>query len=238
MTSRPAGPTGNGGPRGVWWRHAARPVAAACGPMSRMPAWHNVRRGGTVRGVVRRGRRVGCCARSPRAEAGEDGVREPAASCRSSLGGPPPARSQPGPPGLTLTQKAPGGSRGGWCTRTCGIVPQFAWRASARTQSTRPSGPDAHTKSPRRKPGDSGSHSFPGAMRCGFAREQCVPSWLQRPPRETAALARFSRGAAGGLAGVSRATSADMGHWGRLRNLHRQHSFTVLPPLASLQADF
>jgi hypothetical protein len=25
------------------------------------------------------------------------------------------------------------------------------------------------TKSPRRKPGDSGSHAFPGAMRCGFA---------------------------------------------------------------------
>jgi len=30
------------------------------------------------------------------------------------------------------TQKAPGGSRGTWFTRTCGVVPQFAWRAFAR----------------------------------------------------------------------------------------------------------
>jgi len=30
---------------------------------------------------------------------------------------------------------------------------------------TRPSRPGAHTKSPRRKPGDSGWHAFPGAMR-------------------------------------------------------------------------
>ena len=50
--------------------------------------------------------------KKPPAEAGEHGVREPAASCRSSLGGPAPADSQPGPPGLALTQKAPGGSRG------------------------------------------------------------------------------------------------------------------------------
>jgi len=48
----------------------------------------------------------------PPAEAGEDGSREPAASCRSSLGGPPPARSQPGPPGLPLPQEAPGFRRG------------------------------------------------------------------------------------------------------------------------------
>jgi len=110
--------------------------------------------------------------KKPPAEAGEDGSREPAASCRSSLGGPPPAHSRPGPPGLAPPQKAPGGSRGEWFTRTCGILPQFAWRASARTQSTRPSGPGAHTKSPRRKPGDSGSHAFPGAMRCGFEPEK------------------------------------------------------------------
>jgi hypothetical protein len=110
--------------------------------------------------------------KKPPAEAGEDGSREPAASCRSSLGGPPPAHSRPGPPGLAPPQKAPGGSRGGWFTRTCGIVPQFAWRASARSQSTRPSGPGASTKSPRRKPGDSGSHAFPGAMRCGFEPEK------------------------------------------------------------------
>ena len=30
-----------------------------------------------------------------------------------------------------------------------------------------PSGPGAHTKSPRRKPGDSGLRAFPRAMRCG-----------------------------------------------------------------------
>jgi hypothetical protein len=50
--------------------------------------------------------------KKPPAGAGEDVSREPAASCRSSLGGPPPACRQPGPPGLALPQKAPGGSRG------------------------------------------------------------------------------------------------------------------------------
>ena len=50
--------------------------------------------------------------KKPPAGAGEDGSREPAASCRSSLGGPPPAHSRPGPPGLAPPQKAPGGSRG------------------------------------------------------------------------------------------------------------------------------
>ena len=32
------------------------------------------------------------------------------------------------------------------------------------------------TRSPRRKPGDSGWHAFPGAMRSGFEPENCVPS--------------------------------------------------------------
>ena len=50
--------------------------------------------------------------KKPPAGAGEDVSREPAASCRSSLGGPLPACRQPGPPGLALPQKAPGGSRG------------------------------------------------------------------------------------------------------------------------------
>ena len=50
--------------------------------------------------------------KKPPAEAGGHGSREPAASCRSSLGGPPPAHSRPGPPGLAPPQKAPGGSRG------------------------------------------------------------------------------------------------------------------------------
>ena len=106
-------------------------------------------------------------------------VTSPAASCRGSLGGPLPACRQPGPPGLALPQKAPGGSRGTRCTRPCGIVPQFAWRASARMQTTRPSGPGAPTKSPRRKPGDSGLHAFPGAMRCGFEPEiaRRHPAW-------------------------------------------------------------
>ena len=173
--------------------------------------------------------------KKPPAGAGGLDVRDPAASCRSSLGGPPPACRQPGPPGLalpqkapggsrgtpgcmpsrvpcdvglnrklravirhgrrggfhtrcprvstrgflervSLPQKAPGGSRGGCCTRTCGLMPQFAWRASARMQTTRPSGPGASTKSPRREPGDTGWHAFPGAMRCGFEPVNCVPS--------------------------------------------------------------
>jgi len=54
------------------------------------------------------------------AGAGEHGTREPAASCRSSLGGPPPAGCRPGRRGLAVThgpraaciQKAPGVSRG------------------------------------------------------------------------------------------------------------------------------
>ena len=174
--------------------------------------------------------------KKPPAEAGDDDVREPAASCRSSLGGPPPARRQPGPPGLALTQKAPGGSRGtpgcipsrlpceagsnreiacrhpawtaGWfsCPESPGFHPGLlVWvpgpegrvdskRAQARqaNRGTRPRvrvqhapgfPPGAswatraiHTKSPRRKPGDSGSHPFPLAMRSGFEPGNCVPS--------------------------------------------------------------
>jgi len=34
----------------------------------------------------------------------------------------------------------------------------------------------ASTKSPRQEPGDSGSHAFPGAMRCGFEPGNCVRS--------------------------------------------------------------
>ena len=45
-------------------------------------------------------------------------VREPAASRRGSRGGPPPAHSRPGPPGLEFPQEAPGRSRGGRFTRT------------------------------------------------------------------------------------------------------------------------
>jgi len=45
-------------------------------------------------------------------ETREHDPREPAASCRGSLGGPPPAWNQPGPPGLAPTQKAPGGNPG------------------------------------------------------------------------------------------------------------------------------
>ena len=82
---------------------------------------------GESRAVVRHGRRGGIRTRSPRvstrgfsercpqeAPGGSwwESSREPAASCRSSLGVPPPTHSQPGPPGLALPQKAPGGSRG------------------------------------------------------------------------------------------------------------------------------
>jgi len=82
------------------------------------------------------------------------------------------------PPGASwgAVNKEPPAEAGGKFTRTCGIVPQFAWRASARSHSTRPSGPGAPTKSPRRKPGDSGWHAFPFTMRRGFAPVNRVPS--------------------------------------------------------------
>ena len=48
----------------------------------------------------------------PRVETREHAAREPAASCRGSLGGPAPAWNQPGPPGLARTQEAPGGNPG------------------------------------------------------------------------------------------------------------------------------
>jgi hypothetical protein len=50
--------------------------------------------------------------KKPRVETREHDPREPAASCRGSLGGPPPAWNQPGPPGLAPAQKAPGGNPG------------------------------------------------------------------------------------------------------------------------------
>ena len=48
----------------------------------------------------------------PRVATREHAAREPAASCRGSLGRPPPAWNQPGPPGLALPQEAPGGNPG------------------------------------------------------------------------------------------------------------------------------
>src|SRR5579875_453481 len=94
----------------------------------------------------------------------------------------------------SLPQKAPGGSRG-----TPGRMPsrvpcdvglnrKLACRHAAWMPGwvTHPESPGydaglletrvASTKSPRRKPGDSGSHAFPGAMRCGFEPETCLPS--------------------------------------------------------------
>ena len=55
-----------------------------------------------------------------------------------------------------ITQKAPGGSRGGWFTRTCGFVPQFAWRASARWSQRGPPGLVITQKAP------GGSRGTPG----------------------------------------------------------------------------
>jgi len=52
--------------------------------------------------------------------------------------------------------KAPGGSRGGWFTRTCGFVPQFAWRASARWSQRGPPGLVITQKAP------GGSRGTPG----------------------------------------------------------------------------
>ena len=54
---------------------------------------------------------VRTCPKKPRVETREHDPREPAASC-GSLGGPPPAWNQPGPPGLAPTQEAPGGNPG------------------------------------------------------------------------------------------------------------------------------
>jgi len=99
--------------------------------------------------------------KKPRVETREHAARKPAASCRGSLGGPPPAWNQPGPPGLARTQEAPGGNPGACCTQTRGVVPRFAWRASARLESTRPSGPGTLTRSPGWKPGDSGPEDHP-----------------------------------------------------------------------------
>ena len=109
--------------------------------------------------------------KKPPAGAGEDVAREPAASCRSSLGGPPPACRQPGPPGLALPQKAPGGSRGtpgGMPSRVpcdVGLNREIACGHPAWTAGwfSHPVSPGFHpgllgtrvapTKSPRREPG-------------------------------------------------------------------------------------
>jgi hypothetical protein len=52
------------------------------------------------------------------------------------------------PSGPGLPQESSGGSRGAWCTRTRGLVPQFAWRASARWGQPGPPGLASHTKPP------------------------------------------------------------------------------------------
>jgi len=101
------------------------------------------------------------------------------------------------PPGAscraTLTQKAPGGSRG-----TPGRAPsrvpceadsnrgitcrRAAWMAGWFSYPVSPGfhpgllGCDRPTKSPRQEPGDSGSRAFPCAMRSGFEPGNHVPS--------------------------------------------------------------
>jgi hypothetical protein len=158
----PGGRSCDGACRLAWWpRHPASPRLAGLRRLMR------VRHPG--------GRSCdGACRLAwwPRC-AGADTLWKPEAS----FGGACSCCSSFGSTRATSAQKAPGGSRGEWFTRTCGIVPQFALRAVARAQSTRPSGPSAHTKSPRRKPGDTGSHTFPGTMRCGFESENWVPSF-------------------------------------------------------------
>jgi len=143
------------GSRLLMLRGAARQGVAAAGIRLRTLFCRSVELG---IGLVARPRSTH---KKPRVETREHAAREPAASCRGSLGGPPPAWNQPGPPGLARTQEAPGGNPGACCTRTRGVVPRFAWRAAARLESTRPSGPGTHTRSPGWKPGDSGSEHHP-----------------------------------------------------------------------------
>jgi len=71
-------------------------------------------------------------------------------------------------------------------------VSPFAWRASARSQSTRPSRPGAPTKSPRRKPGDmfDANLRHRAAVRLAGLRPLIVnpalPAWSshKKPPAE------------------------------------------------------
>jgi len=96
--------------------------------------------------------------KKPRVATREHDPREPAASCRGSLGGPPPAWNQPGPPGLALTQNAPGGNPG-----TPGM------------KTTLPSMPDDGTQFPGSNP-----HCMAPGKACdpespGFRRGRLVP---------------------------------------------------------------
>ena len=98
------------------------------------------------------------------------------------------------PLGLALNQKAPGGSRGtpghspprSPCA--AGLHEGITCRGTAWTAGwfSHPESPGFHpgllvtranvTKSPRRKPGDTGWQAFPFAMWCGFVPGHCVPS--------------------------------------------------------------
>ena len=96
----------------------------------------------------------------PRVENRGHAAREPAASCRGSLGGPAPAWNQPGPPGLVLTQEAPGGNPG-----TPGM------------KTTPPSMPDDDTQFLGLKPT---SHGTWEGMRPGVPRLPPGASWAVR----------------------------------------------------------
>ena len=94
------------GSRLLMLRGAARQGVAAAGIRLRTLFCRSVELG---IGLVARPRSTH---KKPRVETREHAAREPAASCRGSLGGPPPAWNQPGPPGLARTQEAPGGNPG------------------------------------------------------------------------------------------------------------------------------
>ena len=94
------------GSRLLMLRGAARQGVAAAGIRLRTLFCRSVELG---IGLVARPRSTH---KKPRVETREHAAREPAASCRGSLGGPPPAWNQPGPPGLARTQEAPGGNLG------------------------------------------------------------------------------------------------------------------------------
>jgi len=83
-------------------RGVARQGVAAAGIRLRPLSWQ----------ILRIGNRSRRPSKKPRVETREHDARKPAASCRGSLGGPPPAWNQPGPPGLARTREAPGGNPG------------------------------------------------------------------------------------------------------------------------------
>ena len=178
------------------WRSHKKPPAEAGGlRVASLPACHAKRvRTGKLRAVIRHGRRGGFRARSPRVStrgflcgcqarraglipSGRRPAKRTAARGRGFACSMPPGFHPgllvwvPGPEGRVDSKRAQArqanrGTRPRVCVQHApGFSPGASWATRA-----------IHTKSPRRKPGDSGSHPFPLAMRSGFEPGNCVPS--------------------------------------------------------------